>query len=577
MEKTGTEIIVETLQREGVEVVFGIPGGVSLPLFDQFYRSNFPVVLTRHEQGAAHMADGYARASGRVGVCVATSGPGATNLVTGLATAHMDSIPVVAITSQVRTDSIGSDAFQEADITGITRPITKHNYLVKDVRDLGRVLKEAFYIASSGRPGPVLVDIPVDVQRAKTVWKWEEKIEIRSYKPNTKGHPVQIKRAAEMIKEAKRPLLYVGGGTIYSGATAELRRLAEKGNIPIIWTLMANGAIPPAHDLAMGPVGMHGKYAANIAVQKCDLLIAAGARFDDRVTGHLEKFSPQSKKIHIDIDPSNISKTVRAHCPVVGDLKQVLAQLVEDIPQLDHAAWVKEIHEMDQKNPLTYKQDDALHPQYVLQELHRLTKGDAIVATGVGQHQMWSMQWYQCNSPRHFLTSGGLGTMGYGFPAALGAKFAHPEELVVCIEGDGSFQMTACELATSTHEKKPVLVIILNNYFLGMVRQWQELFYGERYSSSCLGGEKSGSVSKDKMPHPSKDGYVPDFVKLAEAQGAVGMRISKKEQVTAALEKALQEVKQRTVVLDVLIDPYEKVFPMVPAGAGLDEIIVDMA
>ncbi len=576
MELTGAEIIVESLKKLGVETVFGIPGGCNLPMFDKLYDSGIRVVLTRHEQGASHMADGYARASGKPGVCLATSGPGATNLVTGLATAHMDSIPVIAITGQVRTEAIGSDAFQEADITGVTRPITKHNYLVKDVRDLPQIMREAFFIATTGRPGPVLIDVPVDIQRAKTEFKWDPKVELRSYKPTVKGNAQQIKRAAELIKEAKRPLLYVGGGTVYAGASAELKKLAEKGNIPVAWTLMANGAFPPNHVLAMGPLGMHGKYSTNMAMQKADLLIAAGSRFDDRVTGMLAKFSPNSKKIHIDIDPANISKTVHAHCPVVGDLRYVLAELGEAIPKLEHTEWVKEILEMDKKNPLPYKDDKVLRPQYVIQELHRLTKGDAIVATGVGQHQMWAMQWYNCNEPRQFLTSGGLGTMGYGFPAALGAKFAFPDKTVVCIDGDGCFQMTACELTTATMEKTPVLVIILNNYFLGMVRQWQELFYKERYSSSSLASE-GGSAAKDTQPDPSKVPYVPDFVKLAEAHGGVGIRVTEKGQLTSALERALQEVKHRTVVMDVVIEPAEKVFPMVPAGAGLDEIIVDMA
>jgi len=576
-EMTGAQIVCEVLKREGVEVVFGIPGGANLPLNDALGLSGIRFVLTRHEQGASHMADGYARATGKAGVCFATSGPGATNLVTGLATANMDSIPVVAITGQVRTDAIGSDAFQEADITGITRPITKHNYLVKDIKDLRRAMQEAFYIATSGRPGPVLVDIPVDIQRAKIEMDWDDKVEIRSYKPTTKGHPMQIKRAAELIKESKRPLLYVGGGTVASGASAELKKLAEKANIPVAWTLMANGAFPPTHVLAMGPLGMHGKYSTNIAMQKCDVLIAAGSRFDDRVTGKLQAFSPNSKKIHIDIDPANISKTVMVHCPVVGDLKQVLGELAEAVPKLDHSDWIKEITEMDRQNPLSFKQEgDVIRPQYVIQELHRLTKGDAIITTGVGQHQMWAMQWYQCNQPRRFLTSGGLGTMGYGFPAALGAKFAFPDQTVVCIDGDASFQMTACELTTATMEKRPILVLIINNYFLGMVRQWQELFYDKRFSSSNMTAK--GGLSKDSnQPDPSKAVYIPDFVKLAEAHGAKGVRVTTKDQVTSALEEALKEVKHRTVVLDIYIDPEEKVFPMVPAGKGLDEIIVDMA
>ncbi len=496
MEMTGAQIVCEVLKREGVEVVFGIPGGANLPLNDALGLSGLRFVLTRHEQGASHMADGYARATGRPGVCFATSGPGATNLVTGLATANMDSIPVVAITGQVRTDAIGSDAFQEADITGITRPITKHNFLVKDIRDLRRTLQEAFYIATSGRPGPVLVDIPVDIQRAKIEFDWEEKIEMRSYNPTVKGHPGQIKKAIELIREAKRPLLYVGGGVVLSGASEALLRLAEKANIPVAWTLMANGAFPPDHVLHLGPLGMHGKYSTNIAMQKCDLMIAAGSRFDDRVTGKLQEFSPNSKKIHIDIDPANIAKVVHTHCPVVGDLKGVLSEIADGVPKLDHSEWIKEIQEMDRKHPLTYKQDDDIvRPQHVISELRRLTKGDAIVTTGVGQHQMWAMQWYWCNKPRRFLTSGGLGTMGYGYPAALGAKFAFPDKTVVCIDGDASFQMTSCELSTATMEKCPVLIVIINNYFLGMVRQWQELFYDKRFASTSM-TSKGGMADK---------------------------------------------------------------------------------
>ncbi len=576
MELTGAQIVCEVLKREGVDIVFGIPGGANLPLNDALGLSGIRFVLTRHEQGASHMADGYARATGKAGVCFATSGPGATNLVTGLATANMDSIPVVAITGQVRTDVIGSDAFQEADITGITRPITKHNFLVKDVRDLAQVLREAFYIATSGRPGPVLVDIPVDVQRAKTPFRWDDHVEIRSYKPTIKGHPLQIKRAVELIKESKRPLLYVGGGTVLSGASEALMKLAEKANIPVAWTLMANGAFPPDHVLHLGPLGMHGKYSTNMAMQKCDLLIAAGSRFDDRVTGKIAAFSPNSKKIHIDIDPSNISKTVHVQCPVVGDLKHVLGEMAEAVPKLDHSEWVKEILEMDRKNPLTYKDDDIVRPQYVIKELHRLTKGEAIISTGVGQHQMWAMQWYWCNKPRRFLTSGGLGTMGYGYPAALGAKFAFPDKTVVCIDGDASFQMTACELTTATMEKCPVLVLIINNFFLGMVRQWQELFYDRRFASTCMVAE-GGKATKEEKFNPNTLVYIPDFAKLAEAHGALGLRVTKKSEVVSTLERALQEVKTRTVVVDVYIDPEEKVFPMVPAGKGLDEIIVDMA
>ena len=575
-ELTGSQIVVEVLKREGVDILFGIPGGQALPLFDAFYDSGLQFVLARHEQGACHMADGYARASGRPGVCAVTSGPGATNIVTGLATAYMDSIPLVAITGQVRTDAIGSDAFQEADATGVTRPVTKHNFLVRDIGRLAQTLREAFHLAGTGRPGPILVDIPVDIQRGKTEFVWPEKVNIRSYKPSIKGNALQIKKAARLIDGSERPVLYVGGGAIHSGATAELQALAERVGIPVVWTLMANGAFPPSHALVLGPLGMHGKYASNMAVQKADLLIAAGARFDDRVTGKLSRFSPLSKKIHIDIDPASISKTVRADCPVVGDLKMVLQDLLELVSPAKHETWLAHVKELDRKHPFRYRDDHVLRPQYVLHELHRLTNGDAIVATGVGQHQMWAMQWYPSNHPRHFISSGGLGTMGYGFPAALGAKFARPEQTVVCIDGDGSFQMTCAELTTSAIAGRPVLVVILNNRFLGMVRQWQELFYGRRYSASYLGAGEA-LAPDGGLQHPARDRYLPDFVKLAEAHGALGLRVERKGDVTATLERALKEVSERTVVVDVLVDPNEKVFPMVPAGAALDEIIIDMA
>lgn len=578
MEKTGAEIIVECLEREGVEFIFGIPGGCNLPFFDKLYDSKIRLILTRHEQGASHMADGYARSTGKVGVCTATSGPGATNLVTGLATAHMDSIPLVAITGQVRTDVIGSDAFQEADAIGCTRPVTKHNYLVKDVKDLAHIMREAFYIASTGRPGPVHIDVPVDIQRAKTEFVYPEKISIRSYSPTIKGHPLQIKKALELIKEAERPLLYVGGGTILSGASKELRILAERANIPVATTLMANGALPFDHPLYLGPLGMHGKYSTNTAMQKCDLMISCGARFDDRVTGKLSSFSPHSKKIHFDIDPANIGKSVAVDVPVVGDLKTVLKELNDLMPEKNHKAWIEQIKEWDQKHPLSYKEDQGkdpfIKPQYVIQELHRLTKGEAIITTGVGQHQMWAMQWYPCKYPRHFLTSGGLGTMGYGFPASIGAKLAFPQAPVICIDGDGSFQMTMTEMATAINEKVKVIVIILNNYYLGMVRQWQELFYKERFSASCLTAE-GGRRTKENEPDPRSLKYIPDFVKFAQSYGALGLRLTRKEEVEGALKQALDS--KVPVILDVIIHPEEKVFPMVPAGAGLDDIIVDMA
>ena len=580
MEKTGAEILVECLEREGVDVIFGIPGGVNLPFFDKLYDSRMRVVLTRHEQGATHMADGYARATGRVGVCTATSGPGATNLITGLATAHMDSIPIIAITGQVRTDAIGSDAFQEADATGCTRPVTKHNYLVKDVKELATVVREAFYIAASGRPGPVHIDVPVDIQRAKTEFIYPEKVFIRSYNPTIKGHPLQIKKAVELLKAAERPLLYVGGGVVASGSSNILREIAEKTNTPVATTLMANGTMPYDHPLYMGPLGMHGKYSTNTAMQKCDVLISCGARFDDRVTGKISAFSPLSKKIHFDIDPANIGKSVRVDVPIVGDLKVCLKDFLDDLPRMSHKEWVDEIRGWDEQHPFSYekkeggKYDDFVRPQYMIHKLHQMTKGEAIITTGVGQHQMWAMQWYPCRSPRHFLTSGGLGTMGYGFPAAIGAKMAYPRKEVICIDGDGSFQMTMSEMATAIHEKVKIIVIVINNYYLGMVRQWQELFYKERFSSSCLNVE-SGSRSKENALDPLKMKYIPDFVKFAEAYGALGIRVTKETEVDAALEQALKS--EGPVVIDCVIHPEEKVFPMVPAGAGLDEIIVDMA
>lgn len=578
MEMTGAQMVAECLKREGVRHVFGIPGGSSLPLFDAFYESPIRVILTRHEQGATHMADGYARASGKVGVCMVTSGPGATNIVTGLATAYMDSVPVVAISGQVRTDVIGSDAFQEADATGCTRSVTKHNYLVKDLRDLPRVIREAFYIAQTGRPGPVHVDIPVDIQKKKGDFVWPEKVEIRSYHPPSKPLASQVEAASALWAQAEKPLLYVGGGAIVSGASPLIKQLAEKTGTPVAHTLMANGAFPFDHELALGVLGMHGKYASNMAMQKCDLLVSLGARFDDRVTGKLSTFSPQSKKIHFDIDPSCIGKTVLVDAAIIGDLKESLTAFIEKVPAGKHEAWVKELKALEAKHPLSYKKDDGpyIKPQFVLDKLHALTRGEAVLATGVGQHQMWSMQWYPCRQPRNFITSGGLGTMGFGFPAAIGARLAreNPDTPVICIDGDGSFQMTLSELATVMMENIKVVVIILNNYYLGMVRQWQEMFYDERFSASALTAA-SGKASSGKEADPTTLRYIPDFARLAEAYGALGLRVTKSDEVEPALKKAL--ASPVTAVIDVQISPQEKVFPMIPAGAGLDDIIVDMA
>ncbi|MHB9154891.1 MAG: biosynthetic-type acetolactate synthase large subunit [Endomicrobiales bacterium] len=571
MIKTGAEIIVESLLREKVEVVFGYPGGQVIPLFDKIYGSPLNLILPRHEQGAAHMADGYARSTGKVGVCLATSGPGATNLVTGLATAYMDSVPVVAITGQVPTSAIGNDAFQEADITGITRPVTKHNFLVKDVKELAQTIREAFHIASTGRPGPVLIDVPADIQRLTAEFVWPEKVEIRSYKPNYQGHSGQIKRVAAAINESKQPVLYVGGGVISSGAASEVLELAKKADIPVTTTLLAIGAFPPDSPLNLGMLGMHGLYWANKAVQGSDLVIAVGARFDDRCTGTVSTFAPKAKIVHIDIDPTSISKSVKVDIPVVGDAKTILTELLKEVRKASHKEWRETIGKWRKESPLLYAQDGKLRPQYVIEKISEITRGEAIVVTDVGQHQMWSAQYYQAKAPRNFLSSGGLGTMGFGFPAAIGAKIANPDRLVVVISGDGSFQMNIQELATAVLNKVNVKIAILNNHYLGMVRQWQEMFYGRRYSSVCL---HRGTGCPPKCSKPGTKlcpTYVPDFVKVAEAYGALGMRVSAKKDVAPTLKKAFGTDKP--VVMEFMVEEEENVLPMVPAGAALDEII----
>jgi acetolactate synthase-1/2/3 large subunit len=555
-ERNGAHILLEVLKSEGIDVVFGIPGGVALPILDAFHdEPDVKFMLCRHEQGAGHMADGYARATGRVGVCLATSGPGATNLVTALATANFDSVPVVAITAQVKTTLIGNDAFQEADITGITRPITKHNYLVKDVRELGEALRAAFHIARTGRPGPVLIDIPVDVATAKTDLPVPDKVDLPGYKPIVKGNRRQIKRAAEAINKAAKPLLYVGGGVIISGASGLLREVATRGNIPVTTTLLGLGAFPEDHPLALKMLGMHGTAYANYAVQESDLLIAVGARFDDRITGDVKKFATHAEIIHMDIDPSSISKNIRVDIPVVGDATDILAELLPLIETRDRTPWLEQIAAWKTKHPLAYK-PGGLKPQYVIQQIFEMSEGKAIICTEVGQNQMWSAQWYTHRLPRHFISSGGLGTMGFGFPAAIGAQVGKPGALVVDIAGDGSIQMNIQELATAVENKIPVKICILNNGYLGMVRQWQELFYKHRYSASTLNGN-------------------PDFVKLAEAYGARGLRVTRAEDVRAALAEAFKSPE--VWVLDFRIDPEENVFPMVPAGEAIDRMIGGMA
>lgn len=558
MEISGALILLESLKHEGVDVIFGYPGGQVLPLYDAMYDfKGVKHVLVRHEQGAAHAADGYARATGKVGVCLATSGPGATNLITGIATAYMDSIPMVAITGQVPNILLGRDSFQEADVTGITMPITKHNYLVKKVEDLPRIIKEAFYIARTGRPGPVVIDIPKDVQVNKCVYKYPEKVDIPSYKPNYEGHPKQIAMAVKAINAAEKAVIYAGGGVIASDATKELRELAEKCHLPVTVTLMAKGVFPENHELSLGMLGMHGTAYANYAVTDCDLLIAVGARFDDRVTGHIARFAPNAKIIHIDIDPAEIGKNVRVDVPIVGDVKNVLKAILAKLGGKERKqAWLDQIAEWKNKYPLSYKKDGEIKPQYILEELYKQTKDrETILVTEVGQHQMWAAMFYKFSQPRTFISSGGLGTMGFGLPAAIGAQFGRPNALVIDIAGDGSIQMNIQELTTAVNNRLPIKIFVFDNSFLGMVRQWQELIYNRHYSHTQLCNN-------------------PDLVKVAEAFGAVGLRVTKEEEVPAAIQKAL-EINDRPVLVDFIVAKEENVFPFVPPGQAINEMIID--
>ncbi len=574
MEKTGAEILIESLIEEGVDTLFGIPGGSLIAIFDSLYNYSDKIkyYLTRHEQAAAHAADGYARATGKTGVCIATSGPGATNLVTGIANAYLDSIPMVAITGQVATKMIGNDAFQEVNITGITYSITKHNYLVKDAKDMARIVKEAFYIANTGRPGPVLIDIPSDVSKQiVSDYVKPKEADIRSYKPVYTGNIKQIQKAAKLISEAKKPLIYAGGGVIISNAEKELREFAEKTGIPVTMTLLGLGGLPTAHHLSLDMLGMHGTRYANIAMTETDLIIAIGSRFDDRVTGKLDEFAPNAKVIHIDIDPSSISKSVQVDVPIVGDVKNVLKQLIKYVKKCDIKDWVNYVTELKRKYPLKYEDTDkVIKPQYVIEQISEITKGDAYIVTEVGQHQMWAAQFYKYTKPRSIITSGGLGTMGYGFPAAIGVQVAKPDATVIDIAGDGSIQMNIQELATIRSYDLPVKIVILNNMFLGMVRQWQELFFGKRYSATYLG------LPKDKKPAFGMDDEmnrkaVPDFKRVAEAYGIKGYIIDKKSDVKPVLEEALKS--REPAVLDFRIDVEENVFPMVPAGAPLNRML----
>jgi acetolactate synthase-1/2/3 large subunit len=560
---TGAKSLITSLEQAGTEVIFGIPGGAILPAYDPIRDSSIRHILMRHEQGAGHAAEGYAQATGKVGVCMATSGPGATNLVTPIADAFMDSIPMVAITGQVPRAVIGNDAFQEADITGITMPITKHSYSVMDPDDIPTAIAEAFHIASTGRPGPVLVDIPKDVLQAQTEFAWPERLDLPGYRPTQKPNQRQVRAAAALIRTARRPVLYVGGGVLKARAAAELMKLAEAIGAPVVTTLMARGAFPDSHPLCLGMPGMHGNYAAVTAMQRADLLITMCARFDDRVTGDLSSFAPEAKIIHADADPAEIGKNRRVDVPIVGDAKPILEDLAREVMkdnsahgQIDVGPWLAQVRAWARANPLNHDQqaDGPIKPQTVIESFDRAVRGDAIVVTGVGQHQMWASQLFSCNRPYSFISSGGLGTMGFGVPAALGAKVGRPDERVVLIDGDGCFQMTAQELATATIEKIPFTVAILNNSHLGMVRQWQELFYDERYSQVHLP-------------------QTPDYVQLAEAYGAVGLRATSPEDVDNIVDKALG-VDDRPCVIDFRVDEGEMCFPMIPAGASNDDIIV---
>jgi len=561
---TGSQAIIKCLQEEGVDTIFGFPGGAVIDLYDELLDSDIKHVLVRHEQGAVHAADGYARATGQVGVALLTSGPGATNGVTGIATAYMDSIPIVVFTGQVPRALIGNDAFQEVDIVGITRPCTKHNYLVSDPNELVATIREAFYLAASGRPGPVLIDLPKDVVASMMSFPEKKPIKMKTYQPTVDPHPGQVEKACKSCLKAKRPMLYIGGGVILSNANKELTELAEKLSIPVTMTLMGLGGFPGTNPLSLGMLGMHGSYASNMAVAKSDLLISVGARFDDRVTGRLDAFAPHAEIIHIDIDPTSISKNVDVDIPIVADCKHALRAMnswFDDSKQFDrkaiqekHKPWLEQVTQWNEKHPLTYHEEgDIIKPQYVIEVLNKLTGGDAIITTEVGQNQMWAAQFYKFNEPRRLLTSGGLGTMGYGLPAAIGAKLAFPDKTVIDVAGDGSIQMNIQELATARQYGAAVKVAILNNGYLGMVRQWQELFYNKRYSATVME-------------------VTPDFVELARAYGAVGLRAKTKDEVEPVIKEAL--ATDNLVIMDFAVSREEGVFPMVPAGKATTEMLL---
>jgi acetolactate synthase-1/2/3 large subunit len=579
MQLTGAQALIKSLEMQKVEVIFGLPGGAILPVYDPILDSSIRHVLVRHEQGAGHMAEGYAHVTGRPGVAMVTSGPGATNIVTPLADAAMDSIPIVVITGQVATTAIGTDAFQEVPITGVTMDITKHNWLITDVNDIPRVVAEAFHVATTGRPGPVLVDLPKDISNAHMDWYWPsslDELDLPGYHPQTTGDAAEVRRAAELILAAERPVLYVGGGVLKARGAGALRELAERTGIPVVTTLMARGAFPDSHPLCLGMPGMHGNYTAVTALQRADLLVALGSRFDDRVTGKVSAFAPEAKIVHVDIDPAELGKVRRPDVPIVGDVRVVMEQIVEALSVLglgaagsapapgsvaagrpDTAPWMAQVRAWQEEFPLVYRQEEggALKPQFVVEQIRDMSPDDTIVASGVGQHQMWASQYWRFDHPNTWVNSGGAGTMGFAVPAAIGAKVGRPDKTVWAIDGDGCFQMTAQELVTASAERIPVKIAILNNAYLGMVRQWQELFYAERYSEVYLSPD------------------LPDYVKWAEAMGCVGLRVESAEEVAPAIEKA-NGIDDRPVVIDFRTDAFEKVYPMVPAGASNDDIIV---
>ena len=560
MQLTGAQILMKVMQQEGVNTIFGYPGGAVIDIYDELMKSDIRHVLVRHEQGAVHAADGYARASGKVGVCLVTSGPGATNTVTGIASAYMDSIPVVVISGQVPTHLIGNDAFQEVDIVGITRPCTKHNYLVKRIDDLARTVREAFHIARSGRPGPVLIDLPKDIAIARANYDDQAPVHLKSYNPTYNPNKKQLMKVVELIEAAERPVVFAGGGIILSKAAHELTAFAQKAKMPVTTSLMGLGGFPATDPLWLGMIGMHGTYRANMSIGNCDLLISIGVRFDDRVTGKTDAFASQAKIVHIDIDPTSIRKNIPVTIPVVGDCKNSLEhlnRLIENADLKDLSArrqpWLDQIEEWKNTKPLAYEQKDTIKPQFVVEKLYELTEGKAIVTTEVGQNQMWTAQYYHFDQPNHFITSGGLGCMGFGLPAAIGAQMACPDKLVVDVAGDGSIQMNIQEMATAVQNCLPIKIIILNNGYLGMVRQWQELFYDKRYACTCMD-------------------HAPDFVKLAEAYGAVGLRATRPDEVEQVLKEGLSIAKP--VIMDFVVEKEESVYPMVPAGAPITEMLL---